>query len=154
VQDGDVVLVEQSSDTRVMPATKGFTEWAQETYFPEALPYFVDFPKGWRQLPRVYTVWKGCPYEDLNEARKLHTGWNPSLWPTIRSGNFIYLRVENGRLERISDWVTIEGRSFRPKADPDQSLAPLKLSKIYLNLTSPVDSGDWFTLRNAKSYPR
>jgi hypothetical protein len=32
-------------------------------------------------------------------------------------------------------------------------LPPLKLSRTYLNLTSPANSAAWFTLRNAKSYP-
>jgi hypothetical protein len=154
VQEGDVVLVEQSSDSRVMPVTKGFPEFGEESYFPMALPYFVDFPINWKQRPRVYGLWSSCPVDYLNDSIKLHTPfWAPTIWPTIHSGNFIYFRVRNGQLERVTDWVTIQGRRFQPKAAPNEDQPPLPFSKIYLNLTSPVDSNSWFTLRNAKNYP-
>jgi hypothetical protein len=154
VQDGEVVLVEQSSDSSVMPVTKGFGEFAQESYFPMALPDFVDFPATWKQKPRVYGLWKECGHDDLADSIKLHTPiWAPRIWPTIRSGNFLYFRVHSGRLERMQDWVTIEGKQLRPKPLPTEDLPPLPLSKIYLNLTGNVGSKNWPTLRNAKNYP-
>jgi hypothetical protein len=104
VQDGEVVLVQQSFDSRVMPVTKGFGEFEQESYFPMALPCFVDFPATWKQKPRVYGLWEGCGHDNLDDSIKLHTPiWAPSIWPTIRSGNFIYFRVKNGRLERVNN---------------------------------------------------
>jgi len=155
VKDGDVVLVEQSSDNRVMPVTKGFGEFDQESYFPMALPYFVDFPLTWKQTPRVYGLWKGCGSDDLGDSIKLHTPiWAPVIWPTIRSGNFIYFRARNGRLERVTDWVTIEGKQLQPKAAPVEDLPPLPFSNTYLNLMSPADSKHWPTLRDARNYPR
>lgn len=155
VQDGEVVLVEQSSDSRVMPMTKGFPPFAQVSYFPMALPYFVNFPGTWKQTPRVYGLWEGCGHDDLDDSIKLHTPiWAPSIWPTIRSGNFIYFRARNGRLERVQDCVTIQGKQLQPKTAPKDDLPPLPLSNIYLNLTSNVDSERWPTLRNARNYPR
>lgn len=154
IQDGDVVLVELSSDNRVMPVTKGFGEFDQESYFPMALPYFVDFPAAWEQKPRVYGLWAGCGHDDLSDSIKLHTPiWAPTIWPTIHSGNFIYFRARNGRLERVTDWVTIEGKQLQPKTAPKEDLPPLRFSKIYLNLTSSADSKNWPTLRNARNYP-
>jgi hypothetical protein len=155
LQDGDVVLVEQSSDNRMMPVTKGFPPFAQVSYFPMALPYFVQFPKTWEKTPRVYGLWEGCDYNDVGDGIKLHTPiWDPLIWPSIHSGDFIYFRARNGRLERVTDLVTIGGKQLRPKTPPKQDLPPLSFSKTYLNLTSHVDSNDWFTLRNARNYPR
>jgi hypothetical protein len=154
VQDGDVVLIEQSSDNRVMPTTQGFPMWDEESYFPLVLPYFVDFPANWKHPPRVYGIWPQVPFHDDGEARKLHTpAWAVGIWPTIRSGNFIYLRAADGRLERVNHPVEIRGKIFDPKSGPLKNMPPLKNSKIYVNLTSEPTSKDWFTLRNAKSYP-
>jgi hypothetical protein len=155
IQDGEVVIVEQSSDSRVMPITKGFGEFDQESYFPMALPYFVDFPQTWKQKPRLYGIWQGCGYDDLGDSIKVHTpSWAPTIWPTIRSGNFLYFRARNGRLERVTDSVMIEGKELLPKAPPKEDLPPLRFSRTYLNLVSPVDSKQWLTLRNARNYPR
>jgi hypothetical protein len=155
VRDGDAVLVELSSDSRVMPATQGFSMWAQESYFPMALPYFVDFPFDWKHPPRLYAIWPQVPFQDDGEVRKLHTpAWAVGIWPTIQSGNFIYLRVSNNRLERVNQPVEIAGRIFDPKSMPQEDMPLLKNSKVYVNLTSEPTSKDWFTLRDAKSYPQ
>jgi hypothetical protein len=155
IQNGEVVLIEQSADSRVMPVTKGFGEFDEESYMPMALPFFVDFPKTWHDQPRVYGLWKGCGADDLDDSIKVHTPiWAPTIWPTVRSGNFIYFRAVNGRLERVTNSVTIEGKSLLPKAAPNEDLLPLPLSKVYLNLVSPVNGLIWPTLRDARSYPR
>jgi hypothetical protein len=154
VQDADVILVEQSSDNRVMPVTQGFSIWSQEGYFPFALSSFVDFPKSWKQVPRVYGLWPEVGFRQEGDAVKLQTpSFAPTLGPTIRSGNFIYLQAVDGRLERVDHPVGIAGKMFEPKPRPAENLRPLKLSKLYLNLTSEPTSKDWFTLRDAKSYP-
>jgi hypothetical protein len=154
IQEGDVVIVEQSSDPRAMPVTKGFGEFAEESYFPEALPLFVDFPKTWESRPRVYGLWKGCATDVLGESIKIHTPiWAPNFWPIIHSGNFIYFRVVDGRLERVAESVTIEGKNLLPKAPLNAYLPPLPLSKSYQNLVSPPNDESWFTLRDARNYP-
>lgn len=154
VAEGDVILVEQSADSRVLPVTQGFSIWSEEFNFPVILPYFVNFPSGWKTIPRVYGIWPQIPFQNEGEAMRLNTPtWNRSIWPTIRSGNFIYFRVSDGRLDRITQGVEIGGRIFQPKLANQGKLSPLKLSDLYLNLTSEPNSKDWFTLRNAKSYP-
>jgi hypothetical protein len=155
IQDGDVVLVEQSDDPRAMPITKGFGEFDEETYLPLALPLFVDFPNTWKQNPRVYGVWNGCGVDDLGDSIKVHTPmWAPTIWPTIHSGSFIYFRVMDGRLERVTGPVTIEGKQLVPKQPSADDLPSLPLSKVYLNLTSPPAIKQWPSLRAAKNYPR
>jgi hypothetical protein len=155
IQDGEVVLIEQSSDSRVMPVTKGFNEYDEGSYMPMALPFFVDFPNTWHDQPRVYGLWKGCDANDLGDSVKVHTPiWAPTIWPTVRSGNFIYFRAVDGRLERVTGSVTIEGKTLQPKALPTQDLPPLPLSKTYLNLISPPNALTWPTLRDARNYPR
>jgi hypothetical protein len=156
VRDGDVVLLEQSSDRRVMPVTQGFSMWSQVYDYPFVLPYFVNFPSGWKEVPRVYGIWPQVEFQDNGEGMKLRTPFfAPAIWPTIRSGNFIYLQAAGGQLVRVNRPMEIRGRMFEPKLLPESQdhLPPLELSKIYLNLTSEPTSKNWFTLRNAKYYP-
>jgi hypothetical protein len=151
----DVVLFEASADSKVMPITQGFGPYAAVTYFPMALPYFVDFPRSWQEVPRVYGVWPGCEFEDLGQGRKLHTPvWAPTLWPVIRDGHFIYLRVEGDQLRRVEEPVEILGRRFAPKPRPTDFAKPLHYSGLFRNIFDEPDSNKWFTLRNAKFYPR
>jgi hypothetical protein len=155
INDGDVVLFEHSADPKVMPITQGFGSFAAATYFPMALPFFVNFPKSWQEIPRVYGVFPGCEYEDLAQGRKLHTPfWAPTLWPVIRDGHFIYLRVEGGQLRRIIEPVQILGRVFQPKINSPDMVKPLQSTSLFRNIFGETDSRRWFTLRNAKFYPR
>ena len=155
INDGDVVLFEHSADPKVMPITQGFGSFAAATYFPMALPFFVNFPKSWQEIPRVYGVFPGCEYEDLAQGRKLHTPfWAPTLWPVIRDGHFIYLRVEGGQLRRIIEPVQILGRVFQPKINSPDMVKPLQSTSLFRNIFGEPDSRRWFTLRNAKFYPR
>jgi hypothetical protein len=154
VDDGDVVLFEHSLDVNGMPITKGFGPFAPVTYFPMALPYFVNFPQTWREVPRVYGIWQGCEFDDLAQGRRLHTPvWAPTLWPVIRDGHFIYLRVENGQLRRVAGPVQILGREFQPKASSPEVTKRLRLSNIFQNIFGEPDSKKWFTIRKAKFYP-
>ena len=114
IQDGDVVLFEESADRNVMPVTQGFSSFGEVNYFPMALPYFVSFPETWDKVPRVFGLWPGCEFEDLPGGRRLHTPvWAPSLWPVIRDGEFIYFRVEGNQLSRV-ETTGQNSRSYVP----------------------------------------
>jgi hypothetical protein len=155
VSSGDVVLFEASADPKVMPITQGFGPYAAVTYFPMALPYFVNFPRSWQEVPRVYGIWQGCEFEDLGQGRKLHTPvWAPTLWPVIRDGHFIYLRVEGDQMRRVEGPVEILGREFAPKPSPASFVKPLQYTGLFRNIFDEPDSNKWFTLRDAKFYPR
>jgi hypothetical protein len=154
INEGEVVLFEESADRAVMPVTEGFGPFAEVNYFPMALPYFVDFPKIWHEIPRVYGVWPGCAFDDVAQGRKLHTPvWAPTIWPVIRDGHFIYLRVEGGQLRRVEGPVQILGREFRPKANSPEGAKPLQFSSLFQNIFGEPDSRKWFTVRDAKNYP-
>lgn len=155
IQDGDVVIVELSNDPDAMPVTPGEPAADQISYTPLALPYLIKFPPEWKQVPRVYAYWAQCEFEDSDKGRKLHTpSWYPPIWPVISDGRFIYFRVEQKRLTRISDPVNIGGKNFRPKPKPLQTLSALSTTALFNRLFREPGSDRWFTLRNARNYPQ
>ena len=155
ILDGDVILVEVSNDPDAMPVTQGEPAFVAVSYNPLALPYFLKFSPAWKQAPRVYGYWAQCEFEDSDKGRKLHTPpWYPPIWPVITDERFIYFRVEQKRLTRISDPVDIGGKSFRPKPEPLRTLPPLRTTALFNRLFREPGSDRWFTLRNARNYPQ
>ena len=155
VEDGDVIIVELSIDPDAMPVTQGEPAFDEVNYPPLALPYFIEFPPAWKQVPRVYGYWAQCEFEDTDKGRKLHTPpWLPSIWPVISDGQFIYFRVEQKRLVRVSEPVDIGGKDFTPRSKPLQTLPPLRTTGVFNKLFREPGSDQWFTLKSAKNYPQ
>lgn len=155
VEDGDVIIVELSSDPDAMPITQGEPPFDEGTYPPLALPYFIEFPAAWKRVPRVYGYWPQCEFEDTDKGRKLHTPlWLPSIWPVISDGRFIYFRVEQKRLVRVSEPVDIGGKDFTPRSKPLQTLPPLRTTGVFNKLFREPGSDRWFTLKSANNYPQ
>ena len=153
--DGDVLLFQESANREVMPVTQGFPAFGEVNYFPLALPYFIDMPKEWRSPPRLFGLWPECEFEDAGGGRKLHTPpWGPGIWPVIRDGGFIFFRLRNDRLVRSDEPVDIQGKIFRPKALKSAAHTSLKASKLFQNIFGGADSSRWFTIRDARNYPR
>jgi hypothetical protein len=155
VEDGDVIIVELSGDPDAMPITQGEPAFGEVNYPPLALPYFIKFPPVWKDVPRVYGYWAQCEFEDTDKGRKLHTPpWFPSIWPVISDGRFIYFRVEQKRLVRVSEPVNIGGKNFKPRPKPLQILPPLRTTGVFNKLFRERSSDRWFTLKNARNYPQ
>lgn len=155
VEDGDAIMVELSSDPDAMPVTPGEPAFGEVNYPPLALPYFIDFPPTWKQVPRVYGYWAQCEFEDTDKGRKVHTPpWLPTIWPVIKDGQFIYFRVAQKRLMRVSEAVDIGGKEFKPRPEPSQTLPPLKTTAVFDRLFREPGSDRWFTLGSAKNYPQ
>lgn len=155
VEDGDVIIVELSSDPDAMPVTQGEPAFGEVNYPPLALPYFIEFPPTWKQVPRVYGYWAQCEYEDTDKGRKLHTPpWLPPIWPVISDGRFIYFKVEQKRLVRVSEPLNVGGKNFKPRPKPLQTLPPLRTTGVFERLFRDPDSDRWFTLKNARNYPQ
>jgi hypothetical protein len=153
--EDDVVLLEASNDRIVMPVTQGFPEFGQVNYFPLGLPYFINFPNDWRQSPRVFGLWRECEFEDTPMGRKLHSPpWAPALWPVIRDNHFIYFRVDKNRLVRINEAIDIRGKMFTPKVEGPATNISLTPSELFENIFGEADSKKWFTIRDARNYPR
>jgi len=155
VEDGDLIMVELSIDPDAMPVTQGEPAFGEVNYPPLALPYFIEFPPVWKQVPRVYGYWAQCEFEDTDKGRKLHTPpWLPSIWPVISNERFVYFRVEQKRLVRVSEPVDIGGKKFTPRSKPLQTLPPLRTTGVFNNLFGEPSSNRWFTLKNARPYPQ
>jgi hypothetical protein len=155
VVDGDVIIVELSSDPDAMPVTQGEPAFGEVNYPPLALPYFIEFPPTWKQVPRVYGYWAQCEYEDTDKGRKLHTPpWFPAIWPVISDGRFIYFKVEQKRLVRVSESLNVGGKNFKPRPKPLQTLPPLRTTGVFDSLFRERGSDRWFSLKNARNYPQ
>jgi hypothetical protein len=153
--EDDVVLLQTSDDRTVTPVTPGFPIFGEMNYCPLALPYFIDHPKSWRLIPRVFGLWRECEFDDTPGGRKLHTPiWESSLWPVIHDDHIIYFRVDKHRLVRINEPVDILGRTFRTKVQHPVANTMITSSKLFQNIFGEADSQKWFTIRDARNYPR
>ena len=156
VREGDVVILEYSTDSKVIPATKGFGLYDQIVYGPLVLPYFVKFPDSWKLKPRVFTYWpQGTEAEETPNGLRLELPtWDSTLWPTLTQNNLIYLKVEESKIIRVAGEVEICGRKFEPRPNPTVSRGPLVWSDIFQKLVKPDEAKHWMTIREAVNYPR
>lgn len=154
--DGTLILVDVEGSESVIPITPGFPRFGTVNYPPQALRYFADLPATWQHPPRVYGLWADTPVELSSDGLRLKTPpyFGPDAQPILHDGNFIFFRVENGRLSRIAVPVDIRGHTLTPKPVTDVSPEnELKPSTLYRMLVEPRSGADWFTIRNARNYP-
>jgi hypothetical protein len=156
VREGDVVILEFSTNPQVIPATKGFGQYNQVVYGPLVLPYFVKFPGTWKSKPRVFTYWpQGTKAEETPNGLRLELpDWDSTLWPTLTQGNLIYLKIEASKLVRAAGQVEICGRKFEARPNPMVPPVPLVWSDIFQKLVKPDEAEHWMTIRDAAYYPR
>jgi hypothetical protein len=101
-------------------------------------------------------LWADTPVETRPEGLVLRTPpyFGSDAQPVLRDGNFLFFRVQDGRLLRILTPVDIRGHSLTPKSftlvPPEKQLKP---SKLYQDLFAPRSARDWFTVRHARNYP-
>ena len=156
VRDGDVVILEFSTDPQVIPTTDGFGLYDQVVYGSLVLPYFIKFPDTWKLKPRIYTYWPpGTKAEETPEGLRLELpDWDATLWPTLARNNLIYLKVEASKLIRVAGTVEICGRQFEARPSPTVIPGPLVWSDIFQKLVKPDDTEYWRTIKGAAYYPR
>jgi hypothetical protein len=156
VREGDVVILEFSLDSKVIPTTKGFNAYDQIGYGPYLLPYFVKFPDSWTLKPRVFTYWpQGTKAEETPNGLRLELPtWDSTLWPTLTGNNLIYLKGDGSKIIRVAGEVEICGRKFEARPSPMVLPEPLVWSDIFQKLVKPDESNHWLTIRGAANYPR
>jgi hypothetical protein len=156
VREGDVVILQFSTDSQVIPATKGFGPYDQVSYGPFVLPYIVKFPDSWKLKPRFFTYWpQGTAAEETPSGLRLELPtWDSTLWPTLKHDNLIYLKVEASKLIRVTGEVEICGRKFEARPNPMLLPEPLVWSHIFQKLVKPDEANHWMTIRGAVDYPR
>jgi hypothetical protein len=156
VREGDVVILEFSTDPQVIPATKGFGLYDQVVYGPLVLPYFIKFPDTWKSKPRVFTYWpEGTKAEETPNGLRLELPtWDSTLWPVLTRDNLIYLKVEASKIIRVAGEVEICDRKFEARPSPTVLPRPLVWSDIFQDLIKPDEAKHWMTIREAVNYPR
>ena len=71
--EDDSVLLEASDDRNVMPVTRGFPPfWAGER-LSARIALFYKLSEELAAIPRVFSLWPQCEFEDTPNGRKLHS---------------------------------------------------------------------------------
>jgi hypothetical protein len=125
--------------------------WLDSAY--ASLDQLFVFPKEWEHSPSLTGLYSWCDYEKTADSVTLKIpSWVPAAWPTLRSGNFILLREQNGELQRVNGPVDIFGVTLTPK--PREPAPPLRLTSVGQRLLGAKDSQDWPLLRGEVFYPK
>ena len=150
VREGMTILL----DTDGLPASQGFgAQWpvgAAEESFRDLVQLPVDWSSD--SAPRVdgYFPWSDHELKDDTLVLK-SPSWAPKAWPTIKDGNFIFLRFKDGDLRRVTEPVALFGKEFQPK--PVEEKPPLKLTNLGENLLGTKNSSKWPWFSKALYYP-
>jgi len=148
VKEGMHVIV----DVKDLPSSQMFPPWWLVGAFASLKKLFV-FPKAWQNPPTLALLYSWCEYEKTADSVTLkEPSWRPDFWPTLRSGNFILLREQNGELQRVDDPVEIFGITLAPK--PREPAPPLELTSLGRQLLRPKNSLDWPVLRGTFFFPK
>jgi hypothetical protein len=148
--DGTTILV----DVNGLPASQGFGAlWPVGAAAGDVLRLFVQFPSEWKTSPAVNAYYTWCEYESKGDELLLKTpSWAENHWPTIKDGNFIFLRFQNGDLRRISEPVALFGKQFSPKAPEEK--APQQLTHLGQTILGTKTSLNWRWFGKALFYPK
>jgi hypothetical protein len=110
-------------------------------------------------------MWEGLPIQPVEGGLALITPpWRyqppanptdlPKDVPVARDGRFIYLTAQDGMLRRVSGPVNIRGHVLNARAPLGEKAPTLVASSLFKQLSSGFDPEPWFTLREARNYPR
>jgi hypothetical protein len=148
IREGMHVVV----DLKNLPSSQMFQPVWLNGESSTSLEQLFVFPKEWHDPPTLSGLAPWSDHEKTADSVTLkEPSWRPDDWPTLRSGNFILLREENGELQRVDEPVDIFGVTLTPK--PREPAPALKLTSLGRRLLMPKDSRDWPLLRRAVQYP-
>jgi hypothetical protein len=148
VKEGMHVIVDLTN----LPSSQMFQPFWLNSACASLDQLFV-FPKAWKHPPSLNGLYSWCDYEKTADSVTLKVpSWAPDAWPTLRSGNFILLREQNGELQRVDGPVDIFGITLTPK--PSEHAPPLRLTSVGQRLLRVKDSQDWPLLHGELFYPK
>lgn len=162
-KENDVVVIDAEGPREMLPITAGFPRFGIVNYSPIALGRFISTPGEWKKPPQFAVVWNDCPTRVTAEGMALFTPpWRyappaddqplPVDVPIVRNEHFIYLIATDQGLVRKEGPVAIRGQTFTARARTTET--NLRTTPLLTRLEGRIAPQDWFTLRNARNYPR
>jgi hypothetical protein len=165
LREGEIVVFDAEGDASVLPITQGFPRFGIVNYTQLAFAKYVSWPATWAAAPQIAVMWEGLPIQPVEGGLALITPpWRyqppanptdlPKDVPVARDGRFIYLTAQDGMLRRVSGPVNIRGHVLNARAPLGEKAPTLVASSLFKQLSSGFDPEPWFTLREARNYPR
>ena len=152
--DDKIVLQIEYRRHGLIPYTQGFTADEMTVYPNLAFPYFVDFPGGRERSPTFHGYADYIKVsEGDGEVLIQSPAFDPQRFAHIRGDNLLFLRVQDGVVQRVGGEIAIGGHTMFARPIASVTGNPVKISRLFWELFEPRGSTAWFTLRSAKSYP-
>jgi hypothetical protein len=138
----------------VVPYTQGFTGDEVPVYPNLAFSYFLDFTPDPKHPPTFHGY---ADYIKVSEGDGevviQSPAFDPQRFAHVRGDNLLFLRVQDGVIQRVAGEVTLDGHTIFARPIASVTGNPVKISRLFWDLFEPSGSTSWFTLRSAKSYP-
>lgn len=153
--DDNIILQIEYQRHGFVPYTQGFTADEVTVYPNLAFPYFIDFTPDPKRPPTFHGYADYIKLSEGNGEIVMQSPWfDSNRFAHIRGDNLLWLRVQDGIVQRVAGEVNIQGR--RLFARPISSVAgtPVKMSRLFWDVFEPANSTSWFTLKTARSYPQ
>ena len=113
---------------------------------------FVEFPRSWKRMPELNALYSWCQHSEADGFLVLESpSWDERHWSKLSDGNFIFLRYQDGDIQRIVTPVTIFGKELVPKAIT--SAPALQLTTVGRQIFAQKTSNTWPFYRKAGYYP-
>jgi hypothetical protein len=137
-----------------IPHTQGFTSNQVVIYPSLAFPYFYDFTVDSKHPPTFHGYAEYIKVSENDGEIVIQSPFfDPARFAHIRGDNLIFLRAQEGVVQRIAGQITLGGHTMFARPMSPASGNPVKLSGLFWNLFEPHGSNSWFTVRSARSYP-
>jgi hypothetical protein len=138
----------------VVPYTQGFTGDEVPVYPNLAFSYFFDFTPDPKHPPTFHGYADYIKVsEGDGEVLIQSPAFDPQRFAHIRGDNLLFLRVQDGVVQRVGGEIAIGGHTMFARPIASVAGNPVKISKLFWELFEPSGSASWFTLRSARSYP-
>jgi hypothetical protein len=138
----------------LIPYTQAFTADEMTVYPNLAFPYFLDFTPDLKHPPTFHGYADYIKVsEGDGEVLIQSPVFDPQRFAHIRGDNLLFLRAQDGVLQRVGGEITIGGHTMFARPIASVTGNPVKISRLFWELFEPSGSTSWITLRSAKSYP-
>jgi len=153
--DDNIVLQIEYRRHGFVPYTQGFTADEITVYPNIAFPYFIDFTPDPKRPPTFHGYADYIKLDEGNGEIVMQSPWfDSNRFAHIRGDNLLWLRVQDGIVQRVAGEVNIQGRRLFARSIGPVAGTPVKMSRLFWDVFGPANSTSWFTLKTARSYPQ
>jgi len=154
-QSGDNIVLQ--TDFRrhgFIPYTQGFAGDEVPIYPNLAFSYFLDFTPDPKHPPSFHGYADYIKVSESDgEVLIQSPAFDPQRFAHIRGGNLLFLRVQDGVIQRVAGEVTLGGHTMFARPIASVTGNPVKISRLFWEFFEQSGSTSWFTLRSARSAP-